>query len=303
MAVAEGVIRRAGKRSGLRTRRLLLALSFTLPALVAFTLFKYYPMLQAISMSLYDYKVVAPPGPFVGLANFAHAFRDPLNAKVWANNIILFLWGLVLGFWVPIAQAILLDELRRCKTAYRVAYLLPSIVPGVAVAVIWRWMYNTDWGLFNAILTRLHLPGLGWLNDPGLVKFSLAFPGILGGGLAVFIYLSALQGVPQHLYEAAEIDGASFWAKLRHITLPGIAPIIGLQFIFALSGAFQVFDQTYIMTQGGPADSSRVIALNIYYYAFERVQWGYAAAMAVLLFVVTFVIVAIQLRLTRGEAQ
>jgi len=280
-----------------------MAFAFTLPALIAFALFKYYPMLQAIYMSLFDYKVISPPGPFVGLAHYAHAFRDPLNAKVWGNNVILFLWGLVLGFWVPIVQAILLDELRRLKSVYRVAYLLPSIVPAVAATVIWRWMYNTDWGLFNTILTRLHLPGLGWLNDPGLVKFSLALPGILGGGLSVFIYLSALQGVPQHLYESAEIDGASFWAKLRHVALPGIAPIIGLQFIFALSGAFQVFDNVYIMTQGGPADSSRVVALNIYYYAFERVQWGYAAAMSVLLFAVTFVVVAIQLRLTRGEAQ
>jgi ABC-type sugar transport system permease subunit len=128
-------------------------------------------------------------------------------------------------------------------------------------------------------------------------------PLILGGGLSIFIYLSALQGVPLHLYESADLDGASIWAKIRYITIPGIMPIIGLNFILALTGAFQIFDQIYIMTLGGPADASRVIALNIYYYAFERIQMGYASAMSILLFLVTFVLVAIQLRLTRGEAQ
>jgi multiple sugar transport system permease protein len=173
----------------------------------------------------------------------------------------------------------------------------------VAGAVIWRWIYNPDWGLFNAILEKVGLQPLGWLNDPSMTKFSLSLPAILGGGLSIFIYLSALQGISTHLYEAAEIDGANHWDKLRHVTLPGILPILGLQFIFALSGAFQVFDGIYIMTQGGPADASRVVALNIYYYAFERVQWGYASALSVLLFLVTFALVAIQLRATRGEAQ
>jgi multiple sugar transport system permease protein len=157
--------------------------------------------------------------------------------------------------------------------------------------------------MLNTIFMRIGLPAQGWLNDPNQVKFSLMLPALLGGGLGIFIYLSALQGIPQELYEAADIDGASILAKIRFITLPGIAPIIGLQFILALTGAFQIFDQIYIMTLGGPADASRVIVLNIYYYAFERVQMGYAASMSVLLFIVTLILVAIQLRFSRGEAQ
>lgn len=278
-----------------------MALGFTLPAFVAFILFKYGPMLQAIYMSFFDFQVRDPPGSFVGLDNYAHAFTDPLNAKVWGNNVILFVWGLVLGFWVPLIQAVLLDEMRRARSFYRVAYLLPSIVPGVASAVIWRWMYNPDWGFLNAILARLGLPSMGWLNDPQMAKFSLALPGLLGGGLGVFIYLAALQGIPQMLYEAADIDGAGLWHKFRYVTLPSVMPIVALTFILALTGAFQVFDNVYFMTQGGPADSTRVIALNIYHYAFERVQMGYAAAMSVLLFIVTFILVAIQLRLSRRE--
>ena len=291
------------KRSGVESRRLLMAFLFTLPAFIAFILLKYYPMLQAIYMSFFDYKVANPPGLFVGLANYIHAFKDPLNAQVWGNNITLFLWGLVLGFWVPLVQAILLDEIRRMKTFYRVMYLLPSVIPAVATAVIWKWIYNPDWGLLNAIFMRIGLPAQGWLNAPNEVKFSLMLPALLGGGLGIFIYLSALQGIPQELYEAADIDGASIFAKVRFITLPGIAPIIGLQFILTLTGAFQIFDQIYIMTLGGPADASRVIVLNIYYYAFERVQMGYAASMSVLLFLVTLILVAIQLRFMRGEAQ
>jgi multiple sugar transport system permease protein len=280
-----------------------MAFLFTLPAFVAFILLKYYPMLQAIYMSLFNYKVASPPGEFVGLANYLHAFKDPLNAQVWGNNIILFLWSLVLGFWVPLVQAILLDEIRRLKTFYRVAYLLPSVIPAVAGAVIWKWIYNPDWGLLNTIFMDIGLPAQGWLNSPDQVKFSLMLPALLGGGLGIFIYLSALQGVSTELYESADIDGASILAKIRYITLPGIAPIIGLQFILALTGAFQIFDQIYIMTLGGPADASRVITLNIYYYAFERIQMGYAAAMSVLLFIVTLILVAIQLRFSRGEAQ
>jgi multiple sugar transport system permease protein len=182
-------------------------------------------------------------------------------------------------------------------------YLLPSVVPSVAAAVIWKWIYNPDWGLLNSLLERFGLPAQGWLSDPNQVKLALQLPLLLGGGLGIFIYLSALQGIPNELYEAAEMDGASIFAKLRHITIPGIMPIIGLQFILTLTGAFQIFDNIYIMTLGGPADASRVIALNIYYYAFERIQMGYAASMSVLLFIVTFILVAIQLRFTRREVQ
>ncbi len=291
------------RRRGMGSQRAWIAFLFTLPAFIAFILFKYYPMTQAFYMSFFDYKVAHPPGIFVGLSNYIHAFKDPLNAKVWSNNVILFLWTLALGFWVPLVQAILLDEVRRLKTFYRVAYLLPSIIPAVASAVIWKWIYNPDWGLLNNIFERIGLPPQGWLNAPSQVKFSLMLPLILGGGLQIFIYLSALQGVPLHLYESADLDGASIWAKMRYITIPSIMPIIGLQFILALTTAFQIFDQIYIMTLGGPADASRVVVLNIYYYAFERIQMGYASAMSVLLFLVTFVLVAIQLRLTRGEAQ
>ena len=293
----------ASRSTGLGRKRTVMALLFTLPAIVVFLLFKYYPMLQAIYMSFFDYKVASPPGIFVGLQNYTHAFSDPLNGQVWGNNIILFAWGLTLGFWVPVVQAILLNEMRRAKTFFRVAYLLPSVVPAVASAVIWRWIYNPDWGLLNSILQRFGLPTLGWLSDPAMSKFSLALPAILGGGLGIFIYLSALQGIPEHLYEAADLDGATVLQKLRYVTIPSIKPIIAIQFILALSGAFQIFDNVYIMTQGGPADSTRVIALNIYYYAFERVQMGYAAAMSVLLFLVTFILVAIQLRVSGGEAQ
>jgi multiple sugar transport system permease protein len=303
MATVQARIPPRNKMSGVQAKRLMMAFWFTLPAFVAFILLKYYPMLQAIYMSLFDYKVTNPPGVFVGLQNYIHAFKDPLNAQVWSNNIILFLWGLVLGFWVPLVQAILLDEIRRLKTFYRVMYLLPSVIPTVATAVIWKWIYNPDWGLLNTVFTNIGLPAQGWLNSPDQVKFSLMLPNLLGGGLSIFIYLSALQGIPQEWYEAADIDGARILDKIRYITLPAIAPIIGLQFILALTGAFQIFDQIYIMTLGGPADASRVVTLNIYYYAFERIQMGYAASLSVLLFIVTFILVAIQLRFSRGEAQ
>ncbi|RKY61567.1 MAG: sugar ABC transporter permease [Candidatus Latescibacterota bacterium] len=281
------------------SKRKLVGLAFVAPALLVFVLFKYVPMLQVFRMSLYDWSILNPPGEFVGLKHFKEAFSSSLFWIAWKNNLVLFLLGLVLGFWVPLVQAIMLGEMRRGQYIFRVCYLLPLMVPPMVTLVVWKWIYNPEYGLLNAILTRLGLPPQDWLGNPKLAKLSLVLPGLLGGGMGVMVYLAAIQGVPQELFEAAEIDGAGPLQKLRYILLPRIRFVILIQFILALSAGFQMFDRVFVLTGGGPVDATRVIALLIYRYAFESYRMGYASAIALVLFVVILTVTALQMRLSK----
>jgi multiple sugar transport system permease protein len=280
---------------------------FSLPAIVVFLLFKYYPIMQAFHMSLYRYAPMKPPGQFVGLRNYIYAaLEDPLVTVCWKNNLIILLFSILLGFWVLIVQAILLNEVRFGKSFYRLLYLLPTAVPPMVLFIVWKFLYNPDFGLLNSLLAKIGLGPYGWLNDPRTSKISLCLPGllgdglkILGGSLAIFLYLAALQGIPLEMFEAADIDGANPFQKLRYILIPQLRPMIFIQFIIAISIGFQLFDQIFVMTGGGPVDSTRVLTLSIYHYAFRLVHMGYASAIAVLLFLVTFVIVALQFNMQR----
>jgi len=163
----------------------------------------------------------------------------------------------------------------------------------MAGLIIWKWMYNTQYGLFNGILESLGFPTLGWLNDPNLAMFCLVLPGLImyGPGL---IYIASLQGIPNELYEAAEIEGAGFWTKIWHITLPRLRPIIAMMLILAVIGNFQVFDQPYIMTGGGPNLATYTIVLYIFDLAFASMKFGKASALAVVLFFVLTILTTIQ---------
>jgi multiple sugar transport system permease protein len=272
---------------------------FVIPAIMVFILFKYMPMIQAFRMSLYDWSIINPPGAFVGLKHFKEAFASSLFWIAWKNNFILFFLGLMLGFWPPLVQAIMLGEIGKGQHLFRVCYLLPLVVPPIANLILWKWIYNPEYGLLNVLVGSLGIGPRDWLGNPGLAKFSIMLPGILGGGMGVLIYLSAIQGVPDELFESAEIDGAGPWGKLRYILLPRIKFIILIQFILALGTGFQIFDQIFVLTGGGPVDSTRVITLLIYRYAFESYRMGYASAIALVMFVAVFIVTAIQLRASK----
>lgn len=290
------------RRKSLRRQRQLIGWLFSLPAICAFLYTKYLPVLTSVQMSLYHWNIVNPPGVFTGLRNYLDVLGNPLVQLSWENNILLFLFGLLLGFWVPIVQAILLDETRRGQKVLQVLILVPLIIPTVAGYVIWKWILNpTQVGLLNGVLGLFHLGPVGWLTNPNIAKISLMLPGLLGGGLGVYIYLSAIRAISTEIYEAAGIDGAGPWHKLRFILVPSLIPTIKIMFILSLAGIFQLFDQVFFMTYGGPANSTYVLALNIYRDAFQVEHMGHAAALTVFLFVVTAILVAIQLRLSRGE--
>ncbi len=282
-----------------KTKTFLTGILFITPAVIVFTLFKYIPIIQAFKMSFYNWNIMNPPGDFIGLKNFSLIFSSTLFKTALKNNLIIFGLGLLFGFWVPILQAVFLNEIKRGQYFFRIFYLLPMAVPPMAGFILWKWIYHPDYGALNSLLVKFGLQPIGWLTDPKIAKISLTLPGLLGGGLGIFVYLSAIQGISPELFESAEIDGASPFQKFCFILLPRIKFVIIIQFILVLSGIFQLFDQIFVLTGGGPLDSTRVISMLIYRYAFENYQMGYASAIALIMFVLVLIATAIQMRLTK----
>ena len=284
-----------------KSRQLLIGFLFILPAVCTTLLFKYYPIFKALYMSFFEYKTIFNPGKFVFLDQYIYLFSFKLYWKSWSNTVILAFLSISFGFWPPILQAILLSYIKKLQGILRVLYLIPIIVPSVVGAFLWRWIYNPGNGALNSILTSLGFEAVGWLNDPGLVKLSLAIPSLLGGGIAILIYLAAIEGIPMELYEASEIDGVGQWKKIFYITLPGIRSIIGIQFILTIISVLQIFDQPFIMTGGGPIDESRVSTMLVYNYAFQQYKFGLGSAAAMMIFIIIMVITVFQIIYKKEE--
>lgn len=279
------------------------AILFMTPAVIAFVMFKYYPLLQAVFMSFFDYKLMDPPGKWVGIGNYTLLFKSSLFWTALRNTFAFA--GLYIGltFWIPILQALLLNEIRRGNMAFRFLYLVPTAIPSVAGYVLWKWIYNPDYGLLNGVLGRIGLGPYGWLNDPSTAKLAIVLPGMLGGGIAILLYFSALRGIPQEIVEAAKIDGAGPWQRMRKVIFPGLRFIIGIQFISFLSGVFLTFDPMYVMTGGGPVDSTRVLSMIVYDSAFKEYRFGLAGAVSLIMFTIIAVVTYAQLKLSRSSAQ
>ncbi|HET6486613.1 MAG TPA: sugar ABC transporter permease [Spirochaetia bacterium] len=295
-------LRRGPAGRGPRTNWLVAAF-FLGPTVAAFIAFSYLPLGRAVYMSLHNYNWMKPPGPFVGLSNYLKSFRSLSFRTDLANSAILFLFSLALGFWVPILQALLLDQIAGpAQRLMKYFYLLPMAIPAVASFLVWKWIWNPSLGLANAVLALAHIPPQLWLGDPRLVKLTLRLPYLLGGGMNVMIILAAIQGVSPELHEAAEIDGAGAWQRMWNITVPGIWHIVTILFILNLTGALLAFDDVFVMTGGGPGTASTTIVYGIYLVAFRQQNPGQGSAWAVLVLVLTLIITGIQLRLRRSDS-
>jgi multiple sugar transport system permease protein len=272
---------------------------FVSPWLVGFFLFTLYPILASLYYSFCDYRVLTPP-KWVGLANYAALLtdRDYFLPSLW--NTLFMLIELPLALIIGLTMALLLNHKIPGIGIFRTIYYLPSIMPVVAVAVLWLWVLNPQYGLLNAVLTPLLAPfGLqapGWLADPKWAKPAFIMMDLWAVGGSVVIYLASLQNVPAHLYEAAEIDGAGSWHKTLHVTLPMISPVIFYNLIMGVIWTFQYFTQTFIMTQGGPQNSTLFYALYLFYNAFRDFRMGRACAMAWILFILTLIATLIVFR-------
>ncbi len=271
---------------------------FASPWILGFLLFYFGPMLASFWLSLTNYSVLLPTR-FMGLSNYQAMFEDDLlGISIW-NTAYYAALAVPTSMAAGLGLAMVLNrgDLRG-RSFLRSAFYVPAIMPLVAVSILWIWLLQPRFGLINTLLYFLSIKGPNWLGDPAWSKPGLVVMNLTGVGINMVIFLAALQGVPTHLYEAAELDGANRLRKFWHVTIPMISPAIFFVVVIGFINSFQVFTQAYIMTEGGPADSTLFYVLYLYRHAFNYFKMGYASAMAWLLFIVIVVLTYIQFRLS-----
>ena len=211
-------------------------------------------------------------------------FQDDLFWKSLSVTLYFTLVSVPLSLAISFAVALLMNVKVRGIAVFRTLFYMPSIVPAVASAVLWVWVFNSEFGLLNFLLRALGLPKVLWLQDPSTAMPALILMSLWGIGGTMVIYLAGLQGIPQHLYEAAEIDGANYWNRFRHVTIPMMSPVIFFNLVIGLIAALQTFTQGYLITRGGPQNATLFYGLYIYRSAFQNFKMGYAAALSLVLF-------------------
>lgn len=299
------------KRSAIRRTNTLNGLLFVTPALIGLAVFTVYPVISLLYYSFCRYTALKPP-TWVGLSNYQALLQDKLLLGSLYNTLYYTAYAVPLGIIVAFGLAVMLNAKVKGLAVFRTIFYLPSIVPVVASSVLWLWLLNPDYGLINmtidgfgGLMQRLGLPGVsgpGWLADPSWSKPALILMSTWGVGGSVIIFLAGLQDVPQELYEAASIDGASGWAKTRNITIPFMSPYIFFTAVMGVIGGTQYFTQAWVMTggTGSPANSTMFFAMYLFQNAFQMFKMGYACAMAWLLFIL---ILAVTLLMFRSSAR
>jgi multiple sugar transport system permease protein len=272
---------------------------FICPWLIGFLLFTAGPMLASLWLSFQKYDLHSME--FVGGENYRRLFvKDPLFWKSLENSILYAVGAVPLGLAGSLAIALLLNQPVRGVRLFRTLFYLPSLVPAVASALLWQWIFNADNGVLNLGLGFFGVPNIQWLQDDHWTMPAFIIMSLWGiGGGRMIIFLAGLQGIPEHYYEAARIDGASGWSQFRNVTLPLLSPVMFFNLILGLIGAFQVFTSAYVMTGGGPNNASLFYALYLFRNAFEYFKLGKASAMAWILFVILLGITLVQFRASK----
>jgi ABC-type sugar transport system permease subunit len=245
------------------------------------------------------------PAKFVGLRNFQRMLEDEAILLALGNNVQYALGTVVGKIVLSLFLALLLNQSLRGRSFYRTALFLPVVMSFVVVGILWAWLYNAQFGLVNSLMQRLGLDALilDWLGDPKVALWSLVAVDVWKWyGFHMVIFLAGLQTIPVELYEAARIDGANRWRQFLHITLPLLQPVMLVNVTLSLMGGFGVFDIPYVMTEGGPANSTLVMALHIYIQGFKFYKFGYAAALSYVLLTLVTILAAIQMRLMGRES-
>lgn len=259
---------------------------FLLPAAIVLVIFFFIPFFQTFLLSFMDYSHNIYEPAFIGLKNYINLFRNPIFYKVlWNTFVYLFVAVPILAIF-PLFLAILINQKIKGVTLYKILIYLPVIVSIVVAAIAFKWLY-ADQGILNYLVARLGLEPIGWLTDPNFALYSVIIVTIWKGiGYYMIIYLAALMSVPKELYEACDIDGANFLTKHLTVTVPHIMPTIALVTTISAISAMKVFAEIYVMTKGGPLNSSKTIVYYIYERAFENLDLGFASAMAVVLLII-----------------
>lgn len=266
------------------------------PWLFGFIVFGGGPIIASFLLAFMDWKLIASP-KWVGLINYSRLlFDDKLFRTSLGNTLYYTVFSVPLGIFASMMLAILVNQKVAGANVFRTIFYLPSVTSGVAVALLWVWLFNPNFGLINYGLSLLGIEGPGWLGDVRWAKPALIIMSLWGIGGGMVIFLAGLQGLPEHLYEAAKIDGAGTWRLFRHITLPMLTPTIFFMLVTSTIGSLQTFTNVYVMTNGGPGTATLMYGLYLYQNAFTFLKMGYACALAWVLFAVVLILTWLQFR-------
>lgn len=284
-------------RKTMRGREAISFYLFILPWTIGFLVFILGPIVASFVLSFTQYDIINSPR-FVGLDNFGELVTDELFWHSLYNTLYIVVIAVPLGMIVSFAVALLLNQNVRYMAAYRTAYFMPSIVPAVASAALWLYLLQPQWGLINGALEFVGIPGPGWLASEIWSKPAIIMLMVWASGGTMIIYLAGLQDIPDSLYEAAEIDGANWGQKFRHVTLPLMTPTIFFTLVLGIIGTFQIFDVIFVLTDGmgGPLNSTLVYLIYLYRNGFNFFRMGYASAMAWILFMIILAITIVQFK-------
>lgn len=276
-------ITRQYNRLSLKRRRTIIGYIFILPFILGFFIWFLVPALVAANLTVHRWNLISPPR-FVGMFQFNKMLSDPILAQSLKVTFIFSAISVPLGLLFAFFLANLINTKVRGIAVFRTIYFLPSIVPAVANAILWAWLFNTEFGLINFVIRAFGGPKIGWLQDPNWVMLAFVILTIWGVGGSMIIFLAGLQGIPQIFYEAAEIDGAGRWQRLLYVTLPMMSPIIFFNLVIGFINSFQIFVSALLITNGGPQHATLFLVLYVYRTAFQSQKMGYAAVLSWLLF-------------------
>ena len=274
---------------------------FTLPYLIFFTVFVAYPVGFAFYLTFHSWNIVRPEKPFVGFRNYERLLSDELFYKALQNTLIFLVVHIPLQIAVALLLAVVLNQKIPGRAFFRVAFFLPFVTSGAIISLIWLRLYADD-GLLNNALNSVGLPALGWLSSPRLAMPSIAIMATWKNvGYYLMIFLAALQAIPGQLYEESYLNGANAWQRFYYITLPLLNPAMVLVVVLSTIGGFSLFVEPFVMTGGGPVDSTLSIVLYLYRQAFQFLRMGYAATLGVALALIIFAVTLLQRRLVERE--
>lgn len=278
------------------------ALLFLSPTLVIFTAFILFPVFFSFYLSFHSWNMFSGDTTFVGLENYSRMIQDAEFWQVLGNTAVYTFGTIPMNMALSLWVAYLLNKKLRGKKFLRTAFFAPVIISPVAAAVIWRWMYDPNFGLVNYLISFLGIGSINWLNEPTAAMFALIIMGVWKTfGINMILFSAGLQGIPDNYYEAAELDGAGKWAKFYHITIPMLAPTTFFIMIMSMISSFQVFDIVYVLTSGGPMGSTKVLVFYVYEYAFKFFEMGYASAISYFLFAILFILTMLQVKYMKSK--
>ncbi|UCE06983.1 MAG: sugar ABC transporter permease [bacterium] len=292
----------AGKRRPSKKRNGVSALLFLSPTLIIFLTFIIFPVFFSFYLSFHQWNMFSAERSFVGLENYWRMFQEREFWMVLKNTFIYTLGTVPLNMALSLLVAYGLIRKVAGKKLLRTAFFAPVIISPVAAAVIWRWMYDPNFGLINYFLGFLGINTINWLNDPTAAMFALIVMGVWKTfGINMVLFSAGLQGIPENYYEAAKIDGAGRWANFWNITIPLLSPTTFFIMVMSIISSFQVFDIVYVLTSGGPLGSTKVLVFYLYEHAFKFFEMGYASAVAYILFTILIVLTLLQVKYMKSR--